>query len=184
MATAPKHALGEVALAQMAGVSVNTWRSHKSLGCPVPRRKADLDAWLRQYQAWRVANGKVPSTERKLSTDPEALKWQRERMKWLAVEKKWSVALMAKKLVQREEVERRTVQQVLAVRQALNDMVRKLASRLYNAASPEAIELELQAEVDHILASFAQGMERVPGDASGAATLQEIVGTQEEVTDE
>jgi hypothetical protein len=161
VAPAPKLAATSAELARLAGVSVNTWSSHVALGCPVPKRKRDLPTWLTQYAAWRIANGKVPPTERKVHADPEALQWQRERTKWAALEKKVAVGLLVRRLVERAEVERRSVQQILAVRQSLNGMVRKMSARLFNAPSPEWIEQELQTEVDYILEGFAEGMERV-----------------------
>lgn len=158
MAASPIHAASEAAIAAFAGISVVTWRKHKEKGCPVPTTKEGMQDWLTEYNLWRVQNGQVPSAQ-KAGPDDETVKWQRERMKWLAIEKRWAVAQMAKQLVPRQQVIERTTQQIMAVRQALNDMVRKLASRLFNAPTPEAIEQELQLEVDHILNGFAQGLQ-------------------------
>lgn len=164
MSRSPDHALSEIKLARLVGVSPTTWRAHKALGCPVPLRAQDLPRWQREYAAWRQANGKVASADRKLQVDPETQRWANERVKWTAIEKKIAVGMLARRLVERGEVERRTVAQIMAVRAALNDMVRKMASRLFNAPSQEELERELQAEVDHILESFARGLERVADD--------------------
>jgi hypothetical protein len=169
--------MSEQAISQFAGVSVVTWRKHKAMGAPTPLTKEGMPAWLSDYNAWRVDNGQVPSATKK-TTDDETVKWQRERMKWLAIEKRWAVAAMAKQLVPRAQVVERTTKQIMAVRQALNDMVRKLASRLFNASSPEAIEQELQQEVDHILSGFAQGLEQITDDAGGAQALQQVVSNE------
>lgn len=176
MAAAPINAVPEQTLAQLAGVSVVTWRKHRAMGAPTPRSKDALDEWRDAYAQWREDNGQ--GQRRAGGADNETLRWQRERMKWLALEKRWSVAAMAKQLVPRQQVIERTTQQILAVRQALNDMVRKLASRLFNAPSPESIEAELQREVDHILDGFAQGLEQISDDAGMSA----IVGDDHDPT--
>lgn len=173
MGASPLHVLSEQAIAQAASVSVPTWRKHRLAGAPVPTSRENLDEWLASYKEWRTANGQVPSTQRR-TVDDETTRWQRERMKWLAIEKKWAVAHMAKQLVPRKDVIERTTQQIMAVRTALNDMVRKLASRLFNAPTPEAIEAELQAEVDHILDGFSRGLGQIIDDAGASSTLAEV----------
>jgi len=61
-------------------------------------------------------------------------------------------------LISRAEVVAYASRAVLTVRTRLNDMVRKMAARLHSAPTPEWIEEQLQAEVDHICATFARGM--------------------------
>ena len=96
----------------------------------------------------------------------------------LALKAKFTVAQLARKLVDRSEVEQRTVRQITAVKKAMYDMVRKLAGRLFNAPSEEAVEAELLAEVDHICRSFAAGMMTVPD-----TTPPEGIGDGEEASD-
>lgn len=182
MARAPDHALSEIKLARLAGVSATTWRSHKALGCPVPLRARDLPAWQEQYAAWRTANGKVPTNHRRDDANPEATRWAQEKVKWGAIEKRISVGVLAGRLVDRVEVERRTVKQILVVRQALNDMVRKMASRLFNAPSQEDLERELQSEVDHILSSFSRGLEQVVDASTGSAESDSSDRAQEDAS--
>ena len=148
-------------ISERVGVSITTWKNHRASGCPVPtaRTKRSLDKWEREYRAWRTANDKVPPQDRKVLVDPNKAKWDVEQKKWAAMERKIRVGLLARRLVDRGEVEDRTVRQIMVVRQALSDMVRKLSPRFFKAPSLDVLMQEFQDEIDHICQSFADGLQ-------------------------
>jgi len=169
MAAPRKAALSELEIAELAGVSVNTWRAHAREGAPAPAKRTHVAAWLRRYHAWRRSHGKVSTVELPPAVDPEAKKWATERAKYLAINARLTVSERMGQLLPRDLVEKDASMAALTVRNRLNDMVRKMASRLFGAPSEVAIEEALQAEVDDILRGFARGLTNITAAGGGSS---------------
>lgn len=155
------HALPEDELARLAGISETTWKAHKKDGAPVPRTAGEINAWLKQYHAWRRAHGKVPSTEFSAAVDPETQKHKREHAKLRVVLARIEVGERMKSLVPRKDVVAAIGRASLTVRLRLNALVKKMAVRLgplCGQGGEAYVEDELQAEVDAICEAFAQGV--------------------------
>lgn len=166
------HALTEPELAQLVGVSVSTLAVHKREGCPMPRRKKDLTAWVAKYHEWRRTH-KAPGpgtaaapTSAKVGTDDY---WTTKRKEYLARRARQAYLREAGLLVRRSEVIDFTTAAIAAVRSRLSDMVKKMAVRLHQAPSVEWIEEQLRAETNAICQAFAHGMTDDEHDETAAA---------------
>lgn len=163
------HALPEDELAQLAGVSETTWKNHKKEGAPVPRTQKDIQAWLIRYHAWRRTHGKSPSVESFGDAETQAHKreWAKLRVTLARIE----VGQKMGALVPRQEVVDAISRASLTVRMRLNALVKKAAARIgpmCGSGGSAFVEEELQAEVDSICASFAQGVSGV-GDSPASS---------------
>jgi hypothetical protein len=162
VAPKPKHGLSEVQLAARAGVHETTWKSHKAItGCPVPRSKRDVPAWVRRYAKWRIANGKVPSQPAQRE-DPELQKQKLDQSRLRSRLMQIELAKIERGLVTRAEVVTLARDSFALVRQRMNAAVRKLASIFGPMLGPggDAFAHEtLQAEVDSICAAFQRSMD-------------------------
>lgn len=163
MAPPPKHGLSEVELAARAGVHVTTWKSHKAqAGCPIPKSKKDVPAWVKAYAQWRAANGKVQTPAAAPREDPELQKHRRDQARYRSTMMQIELAKIARDLVPRSEVVVHCRESVALVRQRLNAHVRKMASifgPLLGAGGDAFAHETLQADVDDICAAFQRSMD-------------------------
>ena len=125
--------------------------------------EAAIARWLREYQSWRLANGKVSSEERAAArsqdSDAENDHWTTERKKWLAQLAKIEFAERMRQLVRREDVIEFASKAALTVTHRLNSLVTKMAPLLIACRTVDEAEEMLQAEVDDVLATFRRGLE-------------------------
>lgn len=170
MASKPKHALSEVALARLAGVNETTWKSHKAQGCPVPLTKGDLVAWLPRYHEWRRLHGKTGTVAQAPPIDAETQKHKRDAAKYRALLMQLEIGVRTKSLVPRAEVVDYIAKANITCRTRMNLMVGKMRS-----LHGEEVARDLQTEVDAICAAFAQGMlmAHAAGDGTAPAGIVE-----------
>lgn len=164
-----KHCLPAPQLAAMAGVSLTTWKQHVGEGAPAPETKAKLREWLVAYHAWRKQKKPGPGAPASTRDRGDDF-WTTERKKYLALRSKLELAHARGKLVKRSEVERFATTAIVAVRQRLSDLVKKMSVRLFQAPTVEWIEEQLRTEIEAICRGFAAGLE-VPEDERGAVPV-------------
>jgi hypothetical protein len=158
-------ALSHAQIAARSGISANTWLKHRLAGAPRPKGQSEaaIARWLREYQSWRLANGKVSSEERAAArsqdSDAENDHWTTERKKWLAQLAKIEFAERMRQLVRREDVIEFASKAALTVTHRLNSLVTKMAPLLIACRTVDEAEEMLQAEVDDVLATFRRGLE-------------------------
>lgn len=148
-------------LAALVGVNDSTWKMHVTQGCPVPKSARDLRPWLKRYHPWRRANGKVAATEMRSTArvrEDEA-EAKAEKEQWRAKLTKLDYQVRTGDLVSRTDVLEFAGSAVDVVRQRLNDMVQKMASRLVGQVE-HVIAAELQSEVDSMCSAFERGMSK------------------------
>jgi hypothetical protein len=104
--------------------------------------------WLRKRDADRAARTAGGS-------DPDLRRWRSAR----ADREQLRLDLDREKLIPKAAVEARSVRQILAVKQRLVNLCRKMGTKLMHAASPDAIEEELLREIRDICNDFARGLE-------------------------
>lgn len=175
MAPKPKHGLSVNQIAAAAGISTTTWKQHQSLpGCPVPKNAKDVPAWLRRYQAWRQANGKVPTqASAQRQEDPEIAKLKRESARLSVVLKRLEIGRQMSELVSRKDVVEFAAQAALTVTQRLQLLKRKVAAILgpmIQGTGGEAfVEETVGEEVDACLHAFSRGLDKIHEYTSNAA---------------
>lgn len=165
MASTAKHVLSEVELAAMAGVSESTWKSHKAHGCPTPKNRADLPAWMKRYHLWRKKHGKVESTPGASSNgvDAETTKHKREVWRLRGLGMKLDLAERERQLIKRQQVVDYASQAVLAVNNGLDAAINRAVARLGPLCQGGETHVEevLRAEIDHLRERFAKGLTAV-----------------------
>ena len=131
------------------GVSSSTLDGWRRQGLPDAGGRydvAEIVRWLRTRIRVQEREGREPSRAleewRRLRASREKLAFDRE----------------TGELIDRDVVVAYAGRAVLTVRNRLNDIVRKMAARLFNAPSREWIEEQLQEEVDAICATYERGM--------------------------
>jgi hypothetical protein len=154
---ATKHALPAPQLAKLAGVSLTTWKEHVRDGAPTPRRKSDVKAWLVKYHEWRKLKKPGPGAPASARSVDDY--WTTERKKYLALRSKLDLLHARGLLVKRSEVVAFATAAFGAVGMRLNDLVKKMAVRLFQAPSVEWIEEQLRTEVDSIRRGLENGLE-------------------------
>ncbi len=160
-----RYALPMAELGALVGITGETLRNYVGNGCPEPPREGGRKqalAWARTARKWIDALKAKRAAERPVNqhnADPEAAKWQREWQRARAERAQLELDRERRLLVDRTQVVELSGKAVLAVRSRMNAMVQKMANRLENVPGHVVIE-ELQAEVDDICQTFAQGMSR------------------------
>mgnify|MGYP000175538812 CR=1 FL=1 len=163
----PKHAASENELSQLAGVSDTTWKSHKAAGCPVPRTRAEIPAWLKAYHAWRKANGKevrLPGAGAGGASagglDPEILANKRERGRLQNMQMRLDLAVRQKQLIPISEVRQFASRAILAANARLEALRTRLAAQIGPVCQGgEVFVLErIDAELRMLREEFARGM--------------------------
>lgn len=173
MASTAKHVLSEDELAALAGVSETSWKNHKAAGCPKPKNRADIAAWLKRYHGWRRQNGKVeraPSSASSNGVDAETTQHKRELWKLRAKELKIEIARQEGELLSRKDVIDYASAAVLAVNNGLDAAINRVVSRLGPLCQGGETHVEevLRAEIDHLRERFSKGMHAVHEQQGGA----------------
>ena len=142
-------------VATIAGVTGATLDGWCRRGCPRrPDGRFDLPAVV----AWLREDGDALVAARLAKADGDAEKALALWRGYRAERERLALARETGDLIERAEVVDYAGRAVLTVRNRLNDLVRKMAARLFNAPSREWIEEQMQDEVDAICSTYERGM--------------------------
>ena len=135
--------------AQFAGVSTRTIRNWVKDGMPRTGEGYYIKTFLDFY---KNNEGKQP-TEAKAKGQVADAEYKDAKARLMQIE----LDIKLGKLVSMEDIERRTVAQILAVKRALLGLGRKLAPQLAKIKDVKKIRIRIDAETRDIIEGFASG---------------------------
>lgn len=138
------------------GVSERTVARLKPLGLPMPLPDEDLARWAERAKSWQLAARRRPGPRPAVGGDAKAqaeLEYRRLRAQKLQLE----VDVLRGELHSRKECEATAVQRLTELRATFTQLPDRLARRLYQAPSPDAIKLVVEEELRRCFDSIARG---------------------------
>lgn len=147
-------------LADALGLAVRTVQREKGRGLPLPAAGEHLASWAARARAWRAAHKQRTGPK----VDPAAAGDQVGLAHW-NLRYRQARALRETLALQRErgevhskaDCEREQVQRLLELRAFFVQLPDRLARRLFQAPSPEAIKVEVEAELRHAFEALQRG---------------------------
>ncbi|MCA8950315.1 MAG: hypothetical protein KDE27_12490 [Planctomycetes bacterium] len=143
-------------MAKALGVHPRTIARLLGQGMPAPRKREGAAAWAKRAAAWRSDQkrkpGPVPEPK------PEAKENAEARFRTAKAElAELDLARRRGEVHDRAECERAFVARCVEIRGLLANLPNRLASRLYQAPSPEAIYEAIEEELRRCLAPLQDG---------------------------
>lgn len=157
-------------LAAALDVSTRTINRDLTRGLPRPMRTETLEDWAKRAREWKTQHRRPagrPREKEKPATEAEAdVRYRMAKAELMEIK----LAEAKGELHSQRECEDVTIRRLQEVRTACAQLPDKLARRLYQAPSPDAIKLVVEEELRRCFEALADGRHGADaGDAGGPA---------------
>lgn len=144
-------------LAVALGVSTRTINRDLTRGLPRPMRTESMEDWAKRAREWKKTNRRPagrPVEKPKPATEAEAdVRYRLAKAELMEIQ----LAKAKGELHSQIECEAVTARRMLEVRTACAQLPDKLARRLYQAPSPDAIKIVVEEELRRCFEALADG---------------------------